>query len=59
MKLGCEEPDKCSRVSIIYHVLMLTLKRRMMYDKEFNLEIVKLRDNGKCVIVIDYNLLRA
>lgn len=58
LNLGLEDLDKYIRVSLINHVMMLTVKRRYLHDEEFKLQVVKPNDNGKILILTDVDLLR-
>ncbi|KAJ4721362.1 hypothetical protein OWV82_009055 [Melia azedarach] len=59
LNLGWKDPDTCSRVSLINCVLMLTLKRRMLQDEEFKLEVMSGNEGKKIVVGSDADLLTA
>lgn len=47
----------CSRVVVINNITNLTLKKNMMFNKEFNLQVVQPWDKKNSMVADDKDLL--
>lgn len=55
--LSWQDLKECSRVVVINAITNLALKRNMMFDKEYLLQVIQRWDKNKFAVAIDKDLL--